>query len=516
MMKRHTFSAGFTIAILASLLLIPATWAQQPKPGGMLRVAYEADITGLDPHVSFGLQAWYVSGSLFNSLVSIDAELNFVPDLAKSWEILEDGKVYVFHLHKGVKFHDGTDFDAEAVQWNYRRIIDPEEKTLDVPYYNIIDAVEVVDAHTVKFAFKHPTRTLLPVMAADRTGFLQMSPASYKKWGKEEVRLHPSGTGPFTLAKWEQNQIIVLEKNPHYFKSGLPYLDRIELRIMKEGVTRVTALRAGEVDFANYIPREHVERLSRDPQLQVFRGMDTQRIATFFNHRKAAFQDVRVRRAVLGSGIDWLAISKTALLGLAQPLWSFVPPGSRGHLDFGEQFPYDPAKARALLKEAGYDAQNPLRYTIMTHGAEASLATIATIMKTQYAKIGVEVTVEVLDRPIFLRRLTRDRDWDQVVVNVSAAIDPHTISRAFDTRAGSNVTNHDDKHVDALIDRMRQTATEEAFRQAGDDFQRYVVENMITTSISSFGFLQVARGYVKGYENLHGYKLRFETTWLDK
>jgi ABC-type transport system substrate-binding protein len=137
-------------------------------------------------------------------------------------------------------------------------------------------------------------------------------------------------------------------------------------------------------------------------------------------------------------------------------------------------------------------------------------------MKTQYAKIGVEVTVEVLDRPIFLRRLTRDRDWDQVVVNVSAAIDPYAISRALDTRAGSNVTNHDDKHVDALIDCMRQMATEEAFRQVGDDFQRYLVESMITTSISSFGFLQAVRSYVRGYENLHGYKLRFETTWLDK
>jgi peptide/nickel transport system substrate-binding protein len=515
-MKGHTFGTGFTIAIVACLLLMPVSSAQQSKPGGTLRVAYEADITGLDPHVSFGLQAWYVSGSLFNSLVTIDAELNVVPDLAESWELLEDGKVYVFHLRQGVKFHDGTDFDAEAVQWNYRRIVDPEEKTLDAPYYNIIDSVEVLDAHTVKFTFKHPTRTLLPVMAADRTGFLQMSPASYQKWGKEEVRLHPAGTGPFKLAKWEQNQIIVLEKNPHYFKPGLPYLDRVELRIMKEGVTRVTALRAGEVDFANYIPRESIERLSRDPQLYVLRGRETQRIGTWFNQRKVPFQDVRVRRAALGYGIDRHAIAKTALLGLAQPLWSFVPPGSRGQIDFGEQFPYDPEKARALLKEAGYDEEKPLQYTIMTHGAEAALATIATIMKTQYAKLGVDVTVEVLDRPIFLRRLTRDRDWDQVIVNVAAAIDPHTISRALDTRAGSNVTNHEDKHVDALIDRMREAATEEAFRQAGEDFQRYVVENMITTSVSSFGFLQAARTYVKGYENLHGYKLRFETTWLDK
>jgi hypothetical protein len=141
-------------------------------------------------------------------------------------------------------------------------------------------------------ADKHATRTVLPVMAADRVGFLQMSPTSYQQWGKEEVRLHPVGTGPFKLAKWEPNQVIVLEKNPHYFKPGLPYLDCLELRIMKERVTRVTALRAG---------------------------------------------------------------------------------------------------------------------------AEASLPIIATVMKTQLAQSGVEVTVEVLDRPIFLRRVARDRDWDQFV-----------------------------------------------------------------------------------------------------
>ena len=124
------------------------------------------------------------------------------------------------------------------------------------------------------------------------------------------------------------------------------------------------------------------------------RGRDAQRAQCYFNLRKPAFQDVRVRHALLGYGIDRHAIAKAALLGYAQPLWSFAPPGARGHFDFGDRFGYDPEKAKALLKEAGYDAQNPLRYTLMTHGAEASLPTIATIMKTQYAKLGVEVTVE--------------------------------------------------------------------------------------------------------------------------
>jgi ABC-type transport system substrate-binding protein len=133
------------IAILASLLVLPVGWTQQPEPGGTLRVAWEADISGLDPHLSFGMQARHVVGNLFNSLVTIDADLNFIPDLAESWEILENSKVYVFHMRDGVTFHDGTDFDAEAVRWNYQRVVNPEEKTLDAAYYNIVEAVEVLD-----------------------------------------------------------------------------------------------------------------------------------------------------------------------------------------------------------------------------------------------------------------------------------------------------------------------------------------------------------------------------------
>jgi ABC-type transport system substrate-binding protein len=504
------------LGLLICLCFLGVVWAQAPRPGGTLRVAWEADITGLDPYISPGVQSWHVVGNLFNSLLTIDADLNIIPDLAESWEVLEDGKVYVFRLRRGVKFHDGTDFDAEVVRWNYQRIMDPAEKTFVAPFFAIVDSVEALDAHTIKFTLKHPSRTLLPAIAAERTGFLQMSPAAFKRWGREEIRLHPVGTGPFTLANWEQNRVIVLEKNPHYFKPGLPHLDRIEFRIMKEGVTRVTALRTGEVDFANYVPREHVERLARDAQIHVLKGKDTQRTQSYFNLKNPLFRDVRVRRAVLGYGIDRHAIVKTALLGQAQPLWSFVPPGGLDHIDFGEQFPYDPAKARALLKEAGFDEKNPLRYTLMTHSAEPALPTIATIMKTQLAKIGVEVTVEVIDRPVFLRRLVTDRDWDQVLNFSGASLDTHSITRVIDTRAGNNTINHDDKEVDALIDRIKQAATEEDYLKAGQTLQRYLIESMMYPGVTTLPFIQATRTYVKGYEHLHGFKIHFETTWLDK
>lgn len=514
-MKRHLmWSMLIALCILLGLAGLAA--AQQPRDGGTLRVAWEQDVTGFDPHWSAGLQNIYVAGNLFNGLVTVDEHLNYVPDLAESWESQDDGKVYVFRLRKGIKFHDGTDLDAAAVAWNFERIMDPEEKALTRPYLEVIEAVEPLDAHTVKFTLKYPTQTFLPALAVYPRPFLIKAPSTYKTWGRKDAHLHPIGTGPFKLVRWEQNQIIVLEKNPEYFKKGLPYLDRIELKIMKDGITRATALRAGEVDFLNYVPKEMVERLSKDAKLQLLRGQETQSVNISFHNSRKPFNDVRVRQAVGGYGIDRHAIAKTAMLGLGQALWSFVPPGGQDHIDFEEEFPYNPAKAKALLKEAGFDEKNPLKYTIMTHGAEPSLPTIATIIKTQLAQIGVEVTIEVIDRPIFLRRLTTDRDWEQMVNLTGSSVDAYTRSFVLDSRGSLNQVNHQDPQIDALWDQLKQAPTPAEFSRLSQEVQRYIVRNMVQMSVTTLPFIQATRDYVKGYVFERGLKIRFETTWLDK
>jgi peptide/nickel transport system substrate-binding protein len=505
-----------TIIVIAVVLgLMGVAVAQQPRAGGTLRVAWEQDVTGFDPHWSAGLQVQYISGNLFNSLVTIDEHLNYIPELAESWEEQDGGKTYVFKLRRGVKFHDGTDFNAAAVVWNYERIMDKEEKAFARPFFTIVERVEAIDDHTVKFVLHYPTQTFIPTLGIYRTGFLIKSPATYSTWGRENAHLHPSGTGPFKLARWEPNQVIVLEKNPDYFKKGLPYLDRLELKIMKEGVTRAAALRAGEVDFLNYVPKEMIERLSKDSKIQVFQGPDTQSVNISFNNSRKPFDDVRVRQALGGYGIDRHAIAKTAMVGHGKALWSFVPPGGRDVLDFGEEFPYNPEKAKALLKEAGFDERNPLKYTIMTHGAEPSLPTVATIIKTQLAKIGVEVTVEVIDRPVFLRRLTTDRDWDQFVNFTLSSLDAYSRSFILDSR-GTNQVNHKDPKIDEMWDQLKQAPNQEEYSRLSQEIQRYIVGNMVQMSACTLPFVQASRDYVKGYVFERGFKIRFETTWLDK
>jgi ABC-type transport system substrate-binding protein len=501
------------------LTLAAAGWAQQPKAGGTLRIAWQADITGLDPHTSAGLEAQWLVGNIFNSLVTIDEQLNYVPELAESWEVKDGGKTYVFRLRQGVKFHDGTAFDAEAVQFNFLRItgrLDPEEKPFAAPFFTAVESVEPIDQHTVQFNLKAPSYTLIPALAVYRVGFLQMSPTSYKTHGKRDVAQHPAGTGPFKLARWEQNNIIVLEKNPDYFIKGLPYLDRLEFKIMKEGVTRATALRAGEVDFVTVFPREHADRVAKDPKIRLYRGLDTAHVFIPFNNQRQPFDDPRVRIALMGHGIDRHAIAKAALLGYGSPLWSGIPPGAKDHVDFPEMYPYDPDKAKALLKEAGFDEKNPLKYAIMTHSAEPALPTIATIIKTQLAKIGVEVTVEVLDRPIFLRRLTTTKEYDQVVNFSSHIVDPFARSFVLDSRQGANVANHKDPKVDELLDRLSLAPTAEEFSRLGRELQEYLYKNMIYMSATSLPSLQAARDYVQGYVYERGFKVRFATTWLNK
>jgi ABC-type transport system substrate-binding protein len=513
-MTRH-IEWSMLIALLIVLSLVGVAATQQPRYGGTLRVAQESDMTGFDPHWSPGLQVWYMVGHLFNSLVTIDEHLNYIPELAESWEAQDNGKVYVFRLRQGVKFHDGTDFDAAAVAWNFHHIMDPETKAFAKPFFEIIEAVEPLDAHTVKFTLKQPTQTFLPTLGIYRVGFLIKSPTAYQKWGKQEAHLHPTGTGPFKLAKWEPNQSIVLETNPDYFKTGLPYVDRLEFKIIKEGVTRATALRTGEVDFVNYVPKEMVERLSKDAKIQMFKGLDIQGLNISFNNSKKPFDDVRVRQALGGYGIDRHAIAKIAMVGLGKALWSFVPPGAQDHIDFAEQFPYNPQKAKALLKEAEFDEKNPLKYTIMCHTAEPSAPTVATIIKTQLAQIGVEATVEVIDRPIFIRRITTDRDWDQFVTLSASSLDAYSRSFVLDTR-GVNQVNHKDPKIDELWDQLKAAPTPEEFSRLSKEVQRYIVGNMVHMSATTLPFIQAARDHVKGYMFERGYKFRFETTWLDK
>ncbi|MGH8059064.1 MAG: ABC transporter substrate-binding protein, partial [Candidatus Entotheonellia bacterium] len=212
-------------------------WTQQPEYGGSLRIALPTDVTFFNAHQgpAQGSHTAWIANNIFNSLLTLTPppERKVVPELAKSWEVLDAGKTYVFHLVEGVKFHDGTDFDARAAKWNFDRILDPEVKSWVRPYYQEVQQVEVIDQYTLRIRMQEAFAILPMVLAGYFQGVPMASPKSYETYGKDWGR-HPAGTGPYMLKEWEPGRHVILVKNPHYFKKGLPYIDTLEFRVMKE------------------------------------------------------------------------------------------------------------------------------------------------------------------------------------------------------------------------------------------------------------------------------------------
>src|SRR6266853_5034811 len=382
-------------------------WAQQPRYGGTLRLALEGDPAFYDANQgpAPGAAAGWTGHNIYNSLLTMTppTELKIVPDLAKSWEVLDAGKTYVFHLEEGVKFHDGTDFDAEAAKWNIDRILDPEVKSWVRPYYEEIDTVEVVDKYTLRIRMKEPSGALPLALARYFQGIPMASPKSFETYDKDWVR-HPTGTGPYILKEWIPGKHVILAKNPHYFKPGLPYLDTLEFRIMKDPLTASASLRSGEIDLITVVPLQQVLLLEKAQGVTIVTGPEMAPIIALLNMRVKPFDDVRTRRAIGGYGLDRAEIARVAFHGRAKPLVSVLPPGVPDAIDLNELYPYKPDEAKRLLQELGYEAKNPLKFTILVNNGDATLADIATLVKNQMAKIGVEAKINLVDTTASVER----------------------------------------------------------------------------------------------------------------
>jgi peptide/nickel transport system substrate-binding protein len=174
LLTRRAFIASTLLAMGAATRIPCAAQIKTPTSGGTLRVAFEADITGGDPYRSVGIQAGYVHDSLYNTLVTIDQDMNILPDLAASWEIQDDGRVYLFRLHSGVRFHDGTSCDAEAVKWNLLHVMAPESNAQQTQFFSMLEGVEVIDAQTLKVSLTYPSSVLLPSLAIHGSGGLRI------------------------------------------------------------------------------------------------------------------------------------------------------------------------------------------------------------------------------------------------------------------------------------------------------------------------------------------------------
>jgi peptide/nickel transport system substrate-binding protein len=529
------------IALVALTVFLSGTvLAQGPKRGGTLRVSYGNEIANLDFHTAGGYEMMWVAMNVGCGLINITPDGKFVADAAESWQISPDGLNYTFKLKKNVLFHDGTPVDAAAVKFSIDRLVDPATKSGMRPFYEAVHSVEVLDPLTVQIRLKHPYGFMLHMLAGYRTGLVLYSPTATQKFTLEDRKQGKPGAlvgcGPFKFVEWAKGSHLVMDRFDKYFVPGLPYVDRIVIRVIKDPVTEMAAFKAGEIDFIASFSPEHVDTMrTQNPKAQIMTGKETTPMMAAMKVTvpkdgkpmspdrapHPIFGDLRVRKAIGCYGIDRQEIVKIAFKGQATPWVGMAPPGTLESLNVNHLCPYDQAKAKALLAEAGYGPSKPLTFELLTNTEKSVFSVITTVIKEQMARLGVTANIRLVDKTSWLNTTLQDGPWDMYVEDLLSllTIDSNGyLSTAYVSKNSSAWSHprHTDTKVDDYYARYAREMDPTKRKAIGKELLEYMVNNMYWNTISGSPFYMVAQPWVKGYTYNAEFEVHWDPVWLDK
>ena len=505
--------------------------ASAAKPGGTLNWSLPSEAATLDPHVSSSRYDYQLESHLFDTLVVRDASGAPAPSLAAKWESNADGTQWTLSLRSGVKFHDGTTFDATSVKFNFDRMVAPDTKS-EQAKYNLgpYDHTDAVDASTAKVTLKSSFAPLLLGLAEYTMGMV--SPDAAKKSGKDFGR-NPVGTGPFKFKEWVAKDHITVVKNPDYnwapatfSHSGAPYLDAIVTRFIKEDETRVAALTSGQVDLIMPTPDTHVADMKSNKEFKV----DSTVVQGFppslmFNVEKAPTDDAQVRQA-LSYGTDRDGIIKAVYSGSQQPakgIWKSDSPyfwnGANGW------YPYDPKKAESMLDAAGWKkgsdgnrAKGGEQLKIVYLTLPGQIQGIAELFQAQMQEYGVKVDILVEDNP------AQQQDAQKGVHNVVwlnwLLADPYGLDTLFGSEnagPGWNFSHFKNDSVDQLLKQGVEEVDTAKRIEIYNKVQQTIYDQAAVYPINYLTRNWTHRAFVEGIKvGPDGEWVHFYDTWLNK
>lgn len=388
--------SGATLGALA-LASLPAPSVRPARAAGVanqartFRMGLAAEPNTFDPHLTVGRNSQILLANVFDGLTARDSNTNIVPGLATEWGYLGDGASWQFKLRSGVTFHNGDPFDAESVKFTVERAINPDTKSTISELSNIVGA-EITDATSVTIRAKQPD-ILMPNRLGELFGGM-LSPTHTRAMDAATIATKPNGTGPFMLTEWVKNERMVLDANPNYWR-GPASVSQIVVRPILEDAARIAAIQTGEVDYVSNVPYERIAELSADPNL-VVKTVPTPRV--FFvgiDPRVTPLNDVRVRQA-LNYAVDVDAIISALYMGYATRLATAVGSASFGYDPSVTPYPYDPAKARELLAEAGYPNGFSIEFDSFT-GSIADHSRPAEAIAEYLRQVGIDVNLNVFE-----------------------------------------------------------------------------------------------------------------------
>jgi peptide/nickel transport system substrate-binding protein len=378
-----------TAALVFALVgaVVSGAVAQQPKTGGTLVYATGTDVQTLDPQFVTDVPTSRIVMHIHETLVKPDEQGSIQPGLATAWSTSDDKLTWTFKLRQGVKFHDGTPFNAAAVKATFDRIRDAATASPRRSALAAITDIKVVDDFTIALVTKEPFAPLLAQISAYNLAI--MSPAQIQKAGTK-YREQPAGTGPFKLKSWQPGERIILARNDDYW-GDKPKLDALETRVVPEDSARVLLLLSGEADVIASVPTVMLKRLESSSAVKVIRKTGFRTIYVGLNNALPPFNDRRVREAV-AHAIDVNGLQRGVLSGVGKLGGGFESPVIGGAKEIPPRA-FDPAKARKLLAEAGHPNGFETSFYVPT-GRYLMDRQLGEAIQAQLAAVGIKVKIE--------------------------------------------------------------------------------------------------------------------------
>lgn len=510
----------------------------EPVAGGVLNVGVDVDPAGnFDIHVSGADATAFILRGVFDSLVSQDSDGEFHPWLATDWEISEDGLQYTFDLRNDVVFHNGEEFNAEAVKANLEHVKDPNTKSqyaAGLLAGDAYESTEVLDEYKVQINLNRPYSPLLQSLS---TAYLGFYPPSHLAENADSLNAGGAdvtvGSGPFRLTGYVAGQSITLEKNPEYAwgpsdadSTGAAYLDGIEFRILPENTVRSGALSSGELHVADNVATTDIDLLRADDALTV-EGVAAQGLpySIFLNHSRGVFQDQAVRNA-FQRGIDISSGTQAVFNGHYDRAWSILSPTSAPNYDgsLEDSWPHDPDLANSLLDEAGWTDRDSEGYRTkdgerlsaewLFLGGREDRAAFADAFQADLKEIGFELVTTQDDMGTALERLYNG-DYDAIDWSfVRSDGDILRLHLQSDLAPVQNASYVNDPQVDEWVIAASESTDPAERAEIYKEVQNWAIET------AAFVPVYVPTHYVAASADVHGIVAdaaswpRFHNTWI--
>jgi peptide/nickel transport system substrate-binding protein len=443
----QSYTLLFAACLVVGLVAISLTpGSSAPKAGGKVRMSLaDSDVTSFDPIVPFDNMSIWTMLHVYDQLVRVGKDGRSVePDAADTWKVSQDGKIWTFHIRNGIKFSDGSPLTAADAAFSLKRAVSKDSNFADS--FGLFEDAAAPDASTLVVTLKKPWASFLAYASLYTASIVpeKLVTAQGKDFWEK-----PVGSGPYVLAEWVKNDHLTLKRNPGYWQKPYPYLDELRFDVLTDDNTRMLKLRSGELDIATNVPPNQVEALRKTKGLAVELFPQLRFDFIYYNHGRKPFDDLRVRQA-LNYALDRPAMLKAVMFGYGKVAASMLPP----MLYWNEQlkpYPHDVAKAKALMKEAGY--ANGFSTEILVVAGDNQASQIATILKDAYREIGVDVKVTVLEAGA-IRARRKASDFDMIKgYYTSDVIDPdELIAFGIDSAGGAIAKwmNFKNEHLSAL------------------------------------------------------------------